>query len=648
MEVLRKNMLFKNPIFMGSLVFLFVLLLSQFLTYQRYLLLKITEQNRIANHAIGVAEELQLVLNQSFSTTKTLSFIVEKYGIPADFDSIADILLGTNKYVDALELVDGTGEITHVHPLKGNDVVGFNILQDSIGKSGALTTIKRKDYFTAGPIRLKQGGIGFVSRVPIFAGDNFSGFSAAVVKLPTLLNAIHIDSLQEGPFSYQLSKINPDKTEEIFFASNNFSPTYAHSMPIDMHNAEWKLNIILNENITFSAVAIFSILGIVFSFLCAFVTWQFIRIPEHLSTIVHQKTLLLKESNHKFKTLVEQASDGIFLTNQKGFILEVNIKGAEMLGYALNELIGLNLRDIYDHEELKNNPIRFKELKAGIAILHERKMIKKDGSYFYGEINAKMNLNGNFLGILRDITDRKEARKILEQQNIELKKTNSELDSFVYSASHELRAPLSSVLGLINIMLLEDNKPGVVSQLNMMEKSIRRLDDFIKDIIEYSRNKHVDVKLETINFTNLFENSLESLWYLENTNNINIEINVNDKVSFMSDSKRISIVLNNFISNAIKYHDIEKNSPSIWLDVITSSKEAIITIKDNGLGIEEKEIDEIFNMFYRVSSRIMGSGIGLFIVKEILIKLNGGMEVKSKLGEGSTFTIKIPNESGRK
>ena len=182
----------------------------------------------------------------------------------------------------------------------------------------------------------------------------------------------------------------------------------------------------------------------------------------------------------------------------------------------------------------------------------------------------------------------------------------------------------------------------------MMEKSIIRLDDFIKDIIEYSRNKHLKVNVETINFTNLIESSIESLWYLENTNKINIEISVNDKVSFVSDSKRISIVLNNFISNAIKYHDIEKKAPSIWLDVTTTKKEAIIIIKDNGLGIEEKEIDNIFNMFYRVSSRIMGSGIGLFIVKEVLTKLNGSMVVESKLGEGSMFTIKIPNESGRK
>lgn len=481
--------------------------------------------------------------------------------------------------------------------------------------------------------------------MPIFVNDTFYGFTAAIVKLPTLLNAIQIDSSQIGSFSYQLSKVNPDKSESVFFASENIAPPYVHSTSIDMYNAEWKLDVISNEKITFATVALFSILGAVLSILCAFLTWQFLRLPNYLSKMVHQKTVLLKESNHKFKTLVEQATDGIFLTNQKGLITEVNSKGAELLGYTIDQLLGLTLYDIYDHKQLKENPIRFKELKEGKAILHERKMMRKDGSFFYGEINAKMTPNGSLLGILRDITERKEARKILERQNIELQKTNSELDSFVYSASHELRAPLSSVLGLVHIMLLEENKPEINLQLNMIQQSIKRLDNFIVDIIEYSRNKHVGIKVEPINFINLIENSIEGLWYLENTKKLSIHTDIKDKAEFWSDRKRVSILLNNFISNAIKYHDLSKDAPSIWINITTSPKEAVVQIKDNGIGMETKQLDKIFDMFYRISSDVMGTGIGLFIVKEVLYKLNGSIEVESVLGEGSLFTLKLPNES---
>lgn len=647
MEISRKKSPFKHPFFVAFIVFFLVLLVSQYLTYQRFLLLEITEQNKTVNHAIEVEEKLQQVFNQSFAATKTLGFIVENYGIPQNFDSVAALIMDSNKNIDALELVDGNGEITHVYPLKDNEVKGFNILEDSIAKSGALTTIKRKDYFITGPIPLKQGGVGFVSRAPIFANDTFYGFTAAVTKLPTLLNAVDIDSIQNGPFSYQLSKINPDNSESVFFGSENSAPSYLHSIPIEIYNAEWKLYVISNERITFASVALFSVVGVILSLLCAFLIWQFLRLPEYLSKVVHQKTALLKESNLKFKNLVDQATDGIFLTSQKGVILEVNMRGASMLGYTVDELVGLTLLDIYDQEELKDKPIRFKELLEGKAILHERRMVRKDGSFFYGEINAKMTANGSLLGILRDITERIEARKILEQQNIELTKTNSELDSFVYSASHELRAPLSSVLGLINIMLPEETRPDTSLQLKMMEQSIQRLDNFIVDIIEYSRNKHVEVKVEPINFSNLIENSLESLWYLENTKKLSIHTDIKDKTEFWSDKKRISILLNNFTSNAIKYHDLSKDSPSIWINITTSNKEAVIQIKDNGIGMEPEQLDKIFDMFYRVSSNVMGTGIGLFIVKEVLLKLNGSIEVESKLGRGSLFTLKLPNESNR-
>lgn len=647
MEALRKKALFKNPVFMGGLVLVFVLVLSQYLAYQRYQLLKVTQQNRITHHAIGIEEKLQRIMNQSFAATKTLGFIIEKYGVPADFDSIAELLIASNEFIDVLEVVDGDGTITHVYPMPGNSVVGFNILEDSIGKSGALTTIKRKDYFTTGPIPLKQGGVGFVSRVPIFTGGSFNGFAATIVKLPTLLKAIDMDSLQKGPFSYQLSKINADRSEELFFASKNISSSYTFSMPIDMYNAEWKLNVISNENNTFNSVLIISILGFVLSCLCALVTWQFIRLPRYLSEVVKQKTLLLEESILKYKTLVEQASDGIFLVDQKGLILEVNIKGAELLGYKVNELLGLTLDDIYDVTELQERPIRFKELEEGKAILHERKMIRKNGSHFFAEVSAKKMFKGNIFGILRDITERKEARRILEQQNMELKKTNAELDSFVYSASHELRAPLASVLGLIHVMQLEENSSELQIQLSMMEKSIIRLDDFIKDIIEYSRNKHLTLQKEPIKFTNLIEECIEGLWYLENRKQIRVHIEVNDAVDFVSDKKRISILLNNFISNAIKYHDLKKERPSIWITVHTNEEEALVTIKDNGLGMEKEQLGKIFDMFYRISSQTMGSGIGLFIVKEVLDKLDGTITVASKLGEGTLFTIKLPNESNK-
>tara|TARA_R110002051_G_scaffold171982_2_gene242409 strand:+ start:14757 stop:19334 length:4578 start_codon:yes stop_codon:yes gene_type:complete len=1522
--VKKQFSIFNKPILEGLFVFLLVLFISQTITYQRFQLKEQSEKNEINQRVSRLKDDLQNVLGQSYNVTQTLAFIVDNYGIPENFDSVAKLLLNSNKNIDALELVNSKGIITHVYPLIGNEVLGLNILNDPDNKFGARVTLERKDYYTAGPIHLRQGGSGIIGRRPLYKEGEFNGFSAAVVRLSTVLSAIQIDSIKDNHFSYQLSKVNLDNTEEVFYSTKTTIGDDAISIPLTTSKGEWKLYVISNKTTSDSSIILFSVLGLLLSLVCGILVWQLASQPQKLSQLVDEKTALLKESRERYKLLVEQASDGIFLSDMQGNLTDANTYGVQLFGYTKKELLTKNLKNLITADNLAKEPLRHTEMGLGDTLLYDRVLIKKDGTLLNVEVSAKKinettvlgivrdstirkeleqnvqenlqkfskafnsgfvgmvikdenkcfvdannyflnligysleeikgknipevglvnmeealktnpaikafasservgkievdfttkqgeiihvitsmepfeyqgkkysistyvdqteikkaslkvsqserkyrqlterisdalisfdkdwnfisinaraakivgmdpvemigknlweefpdlknseayaffrgamarqvftqfeqyhekfdrwlenylypspqglsiyfrditrkknseiekqkliaiienspgfiglaELNGQslyineagkklvgisdgqdisnisildffpneyrsvvknshlpyvrenglwtgqipfrnfktnseipldlssflihdkitndpiaigciafdlsehnktqnkilvlqakmnaairigkigywdfnietetficspimydiydidqdavmtiefleglihpddlekhrqnireiitealhhsstyriivrdgtirhlliemevvrnkenipikywgtviditkqkeadyeiielqskmdaairigkigywdfdiatekitwssrmyeiyeveqdvtvtlqlleslihpddlfthrevvertaienkthsliyriivndgsvkylsvdmetqldadnnpvkFIGTVVDVTEqkesenkildlqskmnaairigqfgywnwemdketvewskemykihhvdpsitmtpelvretiyhedhylmenklkkkkgdqsstlniyrillkdntfrhflafsevlydakgqpiryhgtamditksvlaeealkeseekfakafetnyvgmllmdteqniieanetvytllntskeeligkkiiesgiiilddyylekrkkalasffkdgrqineefkvtlrngqkktlliskeflqikdapkvlvtliddtkRKEVEEALETQFVELKKTNSELDSFVYSASHELRAPLASVLGLIQLTLLEEQEPQLKLHLNMMEKSIVRLDDFIKDIIEYSRNKHVDIKLETINFINLIENSIESLWYLENTSKINIDIAVNEAIEFVSDSKRISILLNNFISNAIKYHDLNKNSPSIWISVKTSKKEAVIIIKDNGVGIDNDQLDKIFDMFYRVSSKVMGTGIGLFIVKEVLAKLNGTITVKSKIGEGSIFTLKIPNESNR-
>lgn len=1269
--------IFKNPILYGVLAFLLVLIITQFVAFQKYQLHQKTEQQEIEQQVSKLKVDLQNVLGQSFNVTQTLAFIVDHYGIPDNFDSVAQLLLNSNSSIDALELVNNKGVITHVHPLKGNEVIGMNILNDPDNKFGAKTTLERKDYYTAGPIYLRQGGSGIIGRRPLYKNGEFNGFVAALVRLSTVINAVQLNATDNKKFSYELVKINLDKTEETFYASKNISKASAITLPLTTSQGEWKLYVYLNNSEANSTTILFSVLGILLSLVCGLLSWFLMRQPSKLNRLVDEKTALLKDSKERYKLLIEGASDGIFLIDFKGNIVDANPYALQMFGYTKEDLLRKNLLDLTLKEDTVEKPPRYKQILEGKTVRSERRLIKKDGSIFYGEVSAKKLNNKTIFGIVRDVTERKEleiaaeenlvkfgkaynnrfvgmvirdhtnrfvdanpyflkligysleeikgksltelgliniteasksnsainvldsservdkievefiakngeilhlitsvepyeylgenyslstyvnqtdvkkagqerqrlvsiienspgfiglatltgeplflndagkkmldlpcdfdfknsnifdffeesyknvivnehlptimkkvlwtgevplknfkskkvtplefsgflikdkttnkpiaigsigfdlterkenqkailelqskmdaairigkigywdfdtetntyicspliydiydispdtvltipvleslihpddlemqrqnlreivkdksnhaftyriivkdgsikyvmvdievtrdadnraidfkgtviditkqkeadfeildlqskmnaaislgnigywhwdmtgnivewskemyaiheinpnttmtpelvreiiyhedvivldskleqkkgeggaapsnyriqlkdnsfkyflafseiiyddngdpivyhgtamditknvlselalkesqekfskafqtnlmgmlildeqrqvidankmvyniletskerllGKTILESKEIfidenererlwkklveegeilneeykvqlksgvkktllisiaplylkgeisylvnifddskrkeaesnleaqfhELQKTNSELDSFVYSASHELRAPLSSVLGLIQLIQMEDIDPKLFQHLNMMEKSIERLDDFIKDIIEYSRNKHVALKLESINFTILIEHSIESLWYLENTQKINIKINVEDKVDFVSDSKRISVLLNNFISNAIKYHDISNDNAAIWIDVKTTKKEAVLIIKDNGVGMAEHQLEKIFEMFYRVSSKVMGSGIGLFIVKEVLSKLNGTIDVQSKIGKGSTFTLRIPNESGK-
>jgi PAS domain S-box-containing protein len=231
------------------------------------------------------------------------------------------------------------------------------------------------------------------------------------------------------------------------------------------------------------------------------------------------------------------------------------------------------------------------------------------------------------------------------QDITELMKTNSELNRFVYSVSHDLRAPLLSILGLANLINDDEDfkKIELREKVDMIKKSIKRLDTFISDILDYSRNGRLEVSRDEINFKKLVNETRENLKFMEGTDGYNLQLYIHQPAKFISDKGRIGIVLNNIISNAIKYQDTNKANPFVNIRIESDEEKAVLTIEDNGIGIEEKNQAKIFDMFYRVSKLSNGSGLGLYIVKETIEKLQGTIKLESQLAKGSKFIITLPN-----
>jgi signal transduction histidine kinase len=229
-----------------------------------------------------------------------------------------------------------------------------------------------------------------------------------------------------------------------------------------------------------------------------------------------------------------------------------------------------------------------------------------------------------------------------ETQKEILLKANRELDKFVYSVSHDLRAPLTSMLGVVE--LSEDTEDKVMQKhLGMLKKSIGKLDRFILDILDYSRNSRMAIKQEEINFRELFDDIMDNLKYMDDK--VNITTNVNSNMTFKSDRSRISVVMNNLVSNAIRYHNPAATKPFVNVNVETHDKGVSILIEDNGIGIDQENQEKVFDMFYRVSESSVGSGLGLYIVKETIDKLQGHMQLESKPGIGTKFSIYIPGNN---
>ncbi len=270
----------------------------------------------------------------------------------------------------------------------------------------------------------------------------------------------------------------------------------------------------------------------------------------------------------------------------------------------------------------------------------------------------KSNLSRLPAAILNSLNQREmESRRLvtelkLRDQNEELIKTNEllrkinmELDNFVYSVSHNLRAPLMSVLGLVTIARMEDEKAGkrMVDLFDMIEHSIHRLDDTLKEILDYSRNARTEPAVSEIRLESVFNDTLERLRYLKGFDRIHKEIMIDGDTPIYTDLYRLSVIFQNLISNSIKYQDVEKERSFIRIEAEVTPSDIRIQFSDNGMGIRQEYLPRIFSMFFRATERSEGAGLGLYIVKESVGKLGGTITLDSTFNEGCTFNIRLPN-----
>ncbi len=236
-----------------------------------------------------------------------------------------------------------------------------------------------------------------------------------------------------------------------------------------------------------------------------------------------------------------------------------------------------------------------------------------------------------------------EQKQALEKANSQLVKTNAELDRFVYSLSHDISAPLKSIKGLVNLNRIENSPEQSELYLSKIDTSIKRLEVFIAEVLDYSRTNRKELSSEKIHLENFVKEIIDDFRYMENFDPIQFELNLGAS-ELVSDRFLLKVILGNLISNAIKYQKkAPGHKPFVKINARTMDSFTKIQIEDNGEGIAPQSKDKIFEMFYRGSNSSTGSGLGLYILKEAVEKLDGNIEMSSELGKGSVFTISIPS-----
>lgn len=256
-----------------------------------------------------------------------------------------------------------------------------------------------------------------------------------------------------------------------------------------------------------------------------------------------------------------------------------------------------------------------------------------------GIIFTSLIVGGSFYYLRSEYEKKvKEAKAQFEEQ----KRLNEELDNFVYRTSHDLRAPISSSLGLIDLINITENEAEKAHYLALQKKSLLKMDQFIHEILNYSRNARLEISQNPINFHGIIKEAIHQIEFANPQLQLNVNITIEENLNYISDTLRLQIIFNNIISNAFRYCDVKKVNPFLNIAVTQNPTNIQIVFEDNGQGIDSKSLPKVFDMFYRANAKSEGSGVGLYIVKQSIEKLQGTITCTSTLGEGTRFVIVLP------
>jgi len=250
----------------------------------------------------------------------------------------------------------------------------------------------------------------------------------------------------------------------------------------------------------------------------------------------------------------------------------------------------------------------------------------------------------DILGAINEANKFYVSNSLLAVKNEELQRAYNELDKFSYSVTHDMRGPLLSVLGAIEAAQHMDDITEIRKMLMMMKDSVRNLDDFIQSIHDYYNLNRGELEIKEIDFNELVDEQIKIFNFTYLMSDVTFNTNIIQKETFRGDVLSVKLILNNLLSNAFKYQRKDNKNKTVNLNILVENGYAVIDVIDNGVGIAENYLGDIFNMFFRASTQDVGSGFGLYNVKAAVTKLNGKITVDSEINKGTHFKVLVQNK----
>lgn len=358
-----------------------------------------------------------------------------------------------------------------------------------------------------------------------------------------------------------------------------------------------------------------------------------------------------KELEISYRSIFRQLAAGILLYDLDLRLIQANQGVSDLLGYSSGELEGMKTWDFTHQEDREYSENMARKLINGELDHYsiEKRYIHKNGQVMWCMLTATIvsDLEGkpkHVISVIQDISHQKRTEE-------ELRFKKNELDAFVYRASHDLKGPVNSLLSLYGIAAEElEGQTKALEYLNHYHRNIGRLHDIIGNLLELTKIKDIKAHFKPVKVDEVVQHSLELLDHLPNYENIEFDFDYELPGLVITDQTLITTIIQNLLENAIKYSNTQIKGE---VNVSIRYQEDLLTIQvsDNGIGIREDVLPKIFNMFYRATDQASGSGLGLYLLKNAVDKLEGTIDIESAYGEGTTFTIFIPaqisNESAK-
>jgi PAS domain S-box-containing protein len=354
-------------------------------------------------------------------------------------------------------------------------------------------------------------------------------------------------------------------------------------------------------------------------------------------------TQRIKTSEEQYRLIAENATDMITRHDLDGVYNYVSNSSYTMLGYNTTEMIGKSAYQFLHPDDaiaIKNGLHDFVDKGLGIYTASYRYQ-KKNGDYIWIESTNKLTYVENtnqiqgIISISRDISDRKAFE-------IKLEDKIKELDTFIYRSSHDLKGPLSSLQGLLNIAKTEIVDESAVQYFSLIEKSVHNLDSILMDLLNITKITQGFINLVDININEVILNIISSFENLPEYAYVHWELNLDKDIKLRLDKSLVNNIFQNLIINAIKYQDSSKPKCTIKISTFKKNNELMVQIEDNGEGIPENLQRNVFDMFFRGNTKSSGTGLGLYIVKNAVEKSGGRIILESEENRGTIFTVYLP------